>query len=353
MPVNERKRASLASSIETLGDDVEGLSISPLQEVTSNDEILNQESAEPMNPMLETGRRTTTDPKASTSAAPSLQRDTAFDEYCQKKLAEKANPPREAPYIAPYMQNVGVKSLASKPRVPVHCTTCSCGEFDDSGITLLDYEAMHTVLGLGSQYVLTQRPAQFPGYQVQTLRYLSFFTRTPVPEFVMEWREKDGRQFVMTTAIEGESLYKVWHDLTDEDRQRIATQVAKEITEIRYFTADRTLTVFGHNRRFFCGQWFDSDEELWDILEKQKSDVDGETAGDRRHEAMPVCKPYTLTHGELRSSHIIVKDANLAGIIGWESAGFMPQWVESAALSMSGGEECEKEWRKLLVAKLS
>jgi hypothetical protein len=45
-------------------------------------------------------------------------------------------------------------------------------------------------------------------------------------------------------------------------------------------------------------------------------------------ENFPSSAPYVLTHGELISDNIIVKDSKITAVIDWRLAGYYPWWVE-------------------------
>jgi aminoglycoside phosphotransferase (APT) family kinase protein len=42
----------------------------------------------------------------------------------------------------------------------------------------------------------------------------------------------------------------------------------------------------------------------------------------------PKSEPYVLTHGDLNSSNIIVKDNKIEAIIDWEVSAYLPCWAE-------------------------
>src|SRR5204863_8894243 len=69
-----------------------------------------------------------------------------------------------------------------------------------------------------------------------------------------------------------------------------------------------------------------------------------ERARVRFRDRLPASAPYTLTHGDLASCNIIVKDGQLAGILDWETAGYFPVWWEYAAAGIGLGTE-DGEWR--------
>ncbi|KAI1841185.1 hypothetical protein JX265_000524 [Neoarthrinium moseri] len=62
---------------------------------------------------------------------------------------------------------------------------------------------------------------------------------------------------------------------------------------------------------------------------------------------MPRSKPYTLTHGDLTSVNIMVKDGNLSGFIDFEYSGYYPRWWEYARHAMWFSEE-DRQWKDLL-----
>ncbi|RAQ69944.1 hypothetical protein COH20_008294 [Aspergillus flavus] len=66
---------------------------------------------------------------------------------------------------------------------------------------------------------------------------------------------------------------------------------------------------------------------------------------------LPICTPYTFTHGDLNCQNILVKDGELVGILDWESAGHFPVWWEYVATSIGFTAE-DAEWKALLRVRL-
>lgn len=89
-----------------------------------------------------------------------------------------------------------------------------------------------------------------------------------------------------------------------------------------------------------------SDMELQDSLAPALKDLLPVVSA-RFRARIPVCTPYTFTHGDLNCQNIIVRNGELAGILDWESAGYFPVWWEYASTSIGLSAE-DAEWKALL-----
>jgi aminoglycoside phosphotransferase len=93
-----------------------------------------------------------------------------------------------------------------------------------------------------------------------------------------------------------------------------------------------------------------SDKEMEESLVSSLEHIP-KIASSRFIRRLPMCTPYTLTHGDLNIGNIVVKDGELAGILDWEYAGYFPVWWEYVATKIGFGEE-DAEWKALLRERL-
>jgi len=55
----------------------------------------------------------------------------------------------------------------------------------------------------------------------------------------------------------------------------------------------------------------------------------------------PSGAPYTLTHGDLNLTNVIVKDDKIQAIIDWEMSGYLPWWAEKYIYGAYGDEDMD------------
>lgn len=96
---------------------------------------------------------------------------------------------------------------------------------------------------------------------------------------------------------------------------------------------------------------YSSDDQIWEGMAAALEKLP-DKAREGFRARMPKSSPYTFTHGDLTNVNIIVsEEGNLAGIIDWETAGYLPVWWEFAAAGIGLGEE-DAEWKALLRARM-
>ncbi|GAW23523.1 hypothetical protein ANO14919_130830 [Xylariales sp. No.14919] len=247
------------------------------------------------------------------------------------------------------------------PRDPSEpCVACgwtleenSCARYKSS-IKLFYAASTRGVWALGRSFILKERLTSSRTYEAENLRFLKTHTKLPIPTLMHEWTEDD-RYFTITTRVEGETLEKAWPKLTSDEKERIATQVADHLRELRGLTSERIETVEGKplygDGMFPSQKLISSDDEIFDELFHNLKDVDQSLLQQLR-DHMPVCTPYTFTHADLTACNIIVKDGQFSGFIDFEYSGFFPVWFEFVGLRNGFGKD-DREWKQLLSQKVT
>ncbi|KAF1912127.1 kinase-like domain-containing protein [Ampelomyces quisqualis] len=212
---------------------------------------------------------------------------------------------------------------------------------------------------IGTDFVLKERPADPPTYEVTNTQFLHAHTSVPITEIAKHWLDKDGRQFIMVDRVEGEDLQTAWPTLSQDAKIRIAGQTASFLEQLRNLQSDKMASI--GNAPLYSG-WlflqgagtphgpFASEDELWQSLVRKLEKLP-EKVRDAFHKRLPPCAPYTFTHGDLTTVNIMVKDGNLVAIIDWERAGYFPVWWEYTAAGIGLGKE-DAEWKELLQSKM-
>jgi len=194
----------------------------------------------------------------------------------------------------------------------------------------------------------------------------------PILDEMIQLNEPDDPvQMTLITRAKGVPLSDIWDRISREEREGYQKQIVAAIKEMRQITSPVPCAVDGTPMidRFIgcCGfvfqcntikntreEWLDGlAEELkyglsatgdpwWMPTEaymermragfrEYKVPVDpavGEAKFQKMKAWVPQSGPFVLTHGDLHLGNIIVHDGKITAIIDWETAGFLPWWVE-------------------------
>jgi aminoglycoside phosphotransferase (APT) family kinase protein len=211
------------------------------------------------------------------------------------------------------------------------------------------------VWSLGSQNILKERSSIAPNFEASNIRFLKQWTSIPVPTIIDDWEEENGRYFLLTRRIQGQSLDTAWPTMTKADKERVARQVADYLLQLRKLQSPQMQSLEGqpiYSAFLFPNGYglphgpLSSDDELWNEMDKSLERVPMK-ARQRLRERMPPATPFTFTHGDLTNVNIIVKEGNLAGILDWEASGYFPAWWEFTCAGIGLGQE-DSEWKALL-----
>ncbi|OJI79790.1 hypothetical protein ASPTUDRAFT_194565 [Aspergillus tubingensis CBS 134.48] len=218
------------------------------------------------------------------------------------------------------------------------------------------------IWSLGSKLILKDHGPNHPTSEVPNIHFVQKRTSIPVPTINDSWEEKDKHTLTLMRRIPGEPLSNVWSELTPNEKETIAKQVASYIHQLRPLQSNKIQGLGGRpvfsnfmfkNNSSSSGEIeiprgpFTSDDELWADMERGLDERIPEAARVRLRQRMPAAMPYTFTHGDLTIGNIMVEGGELTGIIGWEMAGYFPVWWEYVATSVADGEE-DREWKMLL-----
>ncbi|KAE8154451.1 kinase-like protein [Aspergillus avenaceus] len=214
------------------------------------------------------------------------------------------------------------------------------------------------VWSIGSDVILKERPDVGPKLEVPTLRFLEGHPEIPYPKVLRDWVDSDGRYFVLTERIQGQTLEQAWASLSQTQKTAIADEVIEVRKKLRSITS-HTIEAVDRSPSYpgllFSDSEphgpFNSDSEIWDALSLTIHDPLKQALPPRALEnlrkRMPACEPYVLTHCDLNLGNILVKDRELEGLLDWEFSAYFPVWYEYVSASWGWTEE-DAEWKKLL-----
>lgn len=184
--------------------------------------------------------------------------------------------------------------------------------------------------------------------EANTLRFIAEHTSVPVPTVYHAFKHRD-KTYILMKRIRGETMAKRWRSLSDTSKASIFSQLKQIIEELRSIPS-QTIGVsnLDGGPLYDCrlpqtSSWGPFDT-IYDFhlalrnnitirsLEAQtQSSLGPATISDIEklvafHES--VIRPPVLTHGDLSSFNILVRNDKVVGIIDWETAGWLPYYWE-------------------------
>lgn len=240
------------------------------------------------------------------------------------------------------------------------CTTCSEARGRQrrcpyrSKVELSHSADDRVTWSVGTKMTLEDRPSNPQCFEVRNLRFVHAKTTIPVPKIMAEWKD-GGRCFVLAEQAVGEPLETAWPNMSIPYKNRITEQAGHYLSQLRELQASRIQSVDG--KPLYLSRLF-SDETAWphgpiSTIEELSTGLAKELQGASWEavsvvlDAMPPSAPYTLTHGNLTTANILVRNGNLTGIIGWEESGYLPVWWEHVQTRLTVGLH-DLEWKAML-----
>lgn len=175
--------------------------------------------------------------------------------------------------------------------------------------------------------------------EAQNFLYIRQNTSIPVPRVLMAF-EQDGVGYLVMERVGGKQLAQAASDLTPEELQSIAVQLADIAQQIRSLPlpiqvlGDRK----GHPYRndFFTPQYW---EEGADVIPAEAFRSIEEfhnywLSRSGLDEPLPDIQFYSIvpTHGDLNSRNILVRGGTISTIVDWDTFGLYPDYWEAALM---------------------
>ncbi|KAI0175495.1 hypothetical protein GGR52DRAFT_314695 [Hypoxylon sp. FL1284] len=244
------------------------------------------------------------------------------------------------------------------------CTTPYCQAIDSLPFKTslkLSYNdpEMHTWL-LGDRYIMTEAIDREPSEDTEVTLVLAAellrkSTSVPIQNVMAGWKE-DGKVITIVERVPGQRLYDIWWDLSKDQRERIANEVAHHVHQWRRLKADRVSSLSGgaayHENLFGASPQgfgpFKSDEQLWHCIQQQLEDkmIDRDVI-QVLEDYMPESAPCVFTHGDLSCYNILIHDGKVSAVLGFENAACLPVWAESIAVHFCYCKE-DEQWKAML-----
>jgi aminoglycoside phosphotransferase len=184
--------------------------------------------------------------------------------------------------------------------------------------------------------------------EANTLRFIAQHTTIPVPT-VHHTFTHHGKTYILMERIRGETIAKRWRSLSDTSKASIFGQLIRMVKELRSIPSETTgiSNVDG-------GPIYDSrlpQKSLWgpfdtihDFHLALRNNVTYKSLETQIHGSLTrtavsdmqqlvtfhesVTQTPVLTHGELSSFNILIREDKVVGIIDWETAGWLPYYWE-------------------------
>lgn len=181
--------------------------------------------------------------------------------------------------------------------------------------------------------------------EASALRFIATHTSIPVPKVHYAFTHH-GRTYILMERIRGETIAKKWHSLSDASKSSIFSQLKHMIEELRSVPC-QTGSVSGldggpiHDYRLQPSSWgpfrttADCHLSLRNNVTLKSLELQNPLSPTaildlKRliafHES--VLRPPVLTHGDLSSLNILIRDNTVVGIIDWDTTGWLPYYWE-------------------------
>ncbi|QRD84987.1 hypothetical protein F9C07_2223132 [Aspergillus flavus] len=141
--------------------------------------------------------------------------------------------------------------------------------------------------------------------------------------------------------VEGDTLEKVWKDFTYDQKEVLAGDLKRYVSELRKLKGEKIAALNDGKVRVLSGSRyaqeggpFESREEFNQFLE-----LIGE------EDAPQGCEEFVFSHGDILPRNILVNDqGKVTALVDWEFAGYFPMYWEYSRASRES-----KDWKEFLL----
>ncbi|RPA96867.1 kinase-like protein [Choiromyces venosus 120613-1] len=198
---------------------------------------------------------------------------------------------------------------------------------------------------LGNGQLYKFRPHKRGVYESDIHTLIQRATTIPIPTIYREWVSSDGGgryvHHMIMQKVRGEPLYQVWTHLNGSEKERLVTQFANYLDQLRRVRSSAIRSFEGgpiydehgflfYQRNAAHGPFSDNQSLFLALTShlRQNQSPEMRRALNKLRSIMPNSLPSVLTHADLHQGNIMVHNGNIAAIIDWEGAGFFPSWME-------------------------
>lgn len=163
--------------------------------------------------------------------------------------------------------------------------------------------------------------------------------------------ENDNVVRIIMDFVEGDALSEVWEGLNDGQKEVLAEDLKKYVSELRELKGKKIEALNGGPTRLITGyqnveeEWPFESEERFNQFRKiqgidtrmyasQDDDSSRTDNSSQEEDARPERDEIVFTHGDLVPKNILVNDkGNVTAIVDWEFAGYYPKYWEHSRAS--------------------
>ncbi|MCJ1386464.1 hypothetical protein MMC17_009590 [Xylographa soralifera] len=184
--------------------------------------------------------------------------------------------------------------------------------------------------------------------EANTLRFIAKHTSIPVPKVHHAFTHR-GKTYILMERICGKTIAERWRSLSDTSKASIFKQLKRMIEELQSIPS-KTAGVCSldggpiHDCRLPQTSSWGPFNTVYDFHLALRNDVTFKSLQAQTHSSPSpaaisdmqelvafhesVIRPPVLTHGDLSSFNILLRDDKVVGIIDWETAGWLPYYWE-------------------------
>ncbi|KAJ2801966.1 hypothetical protein H4R21_002603 [Coemansia helicoidea] len=148
------------------------------------------------------------------------------------------------------------------------------------------------------------------------------------------YHQKGDDVFIEMEHIKGKTLSEIWSTLDDEQRQRVADNIIREVRRLHEFSNgdSRTCGITGGaiSDALLGDMHFDDEQELNKHIGAKATYNDTIRALVRN--LLPTNSRFCLSHGDLHSGNIMVKADMSVVFVDWATLGFLPEYWDAMKL---------------------
>ncbi|KAJ2770311.1 hypothetical protein IWQ57_002720 [Coemansia nantahalensis] len=148
------------------------------------------------------------------------------------------------------------------------------------------------------------------------------------------YHQKGDEVFIEMEHIKGKTLRNIWPTLDDEQQQRVADNIIREMRRLHEFSngESRTCGITGGAipDGLLGDMHFDDEKELNKYIGAKATYDDTIRALVRN--LLPTNSRFCLSHGDLHSGNIMVKADMSVVFVDWATLGFLPEYWDAMKL---------------------
>ncbi|KAK5989251.1 hypothetical protein PT974_10757 [Cladobotryum mycophilum] len=181
-------------------------------------------------------------------------------------------------------------------------------------------------------------------------------SQTSIPMLPFPSSAGDGRRFDQT--IRGQMLDAIWRDLTPTSKYSIARQLRKIVTAMREVSPDNKVPLLGSvssgpytimlDKHRKNTHWVIRSQathsDFIDFLQLSFQPTVPRAVSTTLARQFRASYSLVLSHGELGPRHIIVDNSKIVAILGWNCAGWYPEWWDYVKFFETASRRENQDW---------